>query len=211
MCRRLYNQEEQKIIRDFKRNNKNKCHYCGKNLEENELTIDHIVPYSRGGKTVKENLVIACHECNISKSDMNEDEYIEYLKTKDDLISKDKTIRKIKLMMDSNTEIENDYILTHSQQVKKGQEKVEILNCIKNIVFNASEGYMLCRELKDCMIEIGNLRKRVNGLLKLKEAIEPNNDKLKIIYDELTNDAIKELRIEMKIGHLAEASMKDVS
>lgn len=37
------------------------CMYCG---DKNDLTIDHIVPKSKGGKTTWENLVTACNRCN---------------------------------------------------------------------------------------------------------------------------------------------------
>lgn len=42
------------------------CQYCG---SENDLTIDHILPVSRGGTWSWENLVTACNECNWRKSD----------------------------------------------------------------------------------------------------------------------------------------------
>lgn len=41
-----------------------KCMYCG---STSELTIDHIVPKSKGGKTTWENLVTACNPCNNRK------------------------------------------------------------------------------------------------------------------------------------------------
>ena len=41
-----------------------KCVYCGSTIQ---LTIDHIVPVSRGGKTSFENCVTACRKCNHSK------------------------------------------------------------------------------------------------------------------------------------------------
>lgn len=44
---------------------KNKCAYC--NSEEN-LTIDHIVPQSKGGLDITRNVVCCCHFCNQSKS-----------------------------------------------------------------------------------------------------------------------------------------------
>lgn len=41
-----------------------KCQYCGKSTD---LTIDHIIPRSRGGKDTWENLVAACDRCNHKK------------------------------------------------------------------------------------------------------------------------------------------------
>lgn len=45
----------------------NKCQYCG---STRSLTIDHIVPKSKGGQDTWENLVVACHSCNTKKGDM---------------------------------------------------------------------------------------------------------------------------------------------
>ncbi len=45
------------------------CQYCGKNYTQNKLTIDHVLPRSRGGATIWENVVTACHYCNIKKGD----------------------------------------------------------------------------------------------------------------------------------------------
>ena len=44
-----------------------KCHYCGKTFPPDELTMDHIVPVARGGRSVRGNVVPACHACNASK------------------------------------------------------------------------------------------------------------------------------------------------
>ena len=40
------------------------CQYCGVMPPRKELTIDHVVPRSRGGKTTWENVVAACQKCN---------------------------------------------------------------------------------------------------------------------------------------------------
>lgn len=47
----------------------NVCQYCGKKFERGELTLDHIVPRSRGGTGTWENIVLACLDCNIRKGD----------------------------------------------------------------------------------------------------------------------------------------------
>jgi 5-methylcytosine-specific restriction endonuclease McrA len=43
------------------------CHYCGRRFSAQELTMDHIVPVSRGGRSVKGNVVPCCKECNNRK------------------------------------------------------------------------------------------------------------------------------------------------
>ncbi len=46
---------------------KGRCHYCQQHFAAHELTMDHIVPLSRGGRSVKGNVVPCCKECNNQK------------------------------------------------------------------------------------------------------------------------------------------------
>jgi phage FluMu protein Com len=47
-----------------------RCRYCGRSVEDGAiLHADHVIPESKGGPTTLENLVTACQECNIGKSD----------------------------------------------------------------------------------------------------------------------------------------------
>lgn len=48
---------------------KNQCQYCGVVFKPKELTLDHIIPKSRGGKNTWTNLVAACKKCNQKKGD----------------------------------------------------------------------------------------------------------------------------------------------
>lgn len=43
------------------------CHYCGKKFPAKELTMDHIVPIARGGKSTKINVAPCCKACNTDK------------------------------------------------------------------------------------------------------------------------------------------------
>lgn len=43
------------------------CHYCGKKTPPGELTLDHVIPVSRGGRSTRGNCVPCCKECNNSK------------------------------------------------------------------------------------------------------------------------------------------------
>jgi 5-methylcytosine-specific restriction endonuclease McrA len=45
------------------------CQYCGKQPGPEELTIDHVIPRSRGGTSTWENCLLACVECNKRKAD----------------------------------------------------------------------------------------------------------------------------------------------
>ncbi len=66
------------------------CYYCG--LDEDELTyiwepsgvpnrnarltVDHVLPISRGGTNDLDNLVLACQPCNVSKGNSTLDEFL---------------------------------------------------------------------------------------------------------------------------------------
>ena len=49
------------------------------NLKKDAVTMDHIVPISRGGKSTKSNVVVCCKECNNKKKYLLPIEWSEYL------------------------------------------------------------------------------------------------------------------------------------
>ena len=78
--------KERQIARDLRDSqwwkrklDKGNCHYCGKSFPPKELTMDHIVPIARGGKSTKSNVVPACKECNTKKKQLLPMEWAEYL------------------------------------------------------------------------------------------------------------------------------------
>lgn len=50
------------------------CQYCGDTPGRGVLTLDHIVPRSKGGQTSWENVVAACRACNMRKGDRTPEE-----------------------------------------------------------------------------------------------------------------------------------------
>jgi len=44
------------------------CQYCAGKYHTKELTFDHVIPKSKGGKTKWDNVVAACSKCNLKKS-----------------------------------------------------------------------------------------------------------------------------------------------
>ncbi|HAR67115.1 MAG TPA: HNH endonuclease [Lentisphaeria bacterium] len=56
-----------------------RCHYCQAQVHPSELTMDHVVPIVRGGKTTKGNVVPACKPCNDNKKYLLPIEWQEYL------------------------------------------------------------------------------------------------------------------------------------
>jgi 5-methylcytosine-specific restriction endonuclease McrA len=50
---------------------RNTCQYCATVLPSSELTLDHVIPRSRGGSSTWENLVACCHPCNRRKGNQS--------------------------------------------------------------------------------------------------------------------------------------------
>jgi 5-methylcytosine-specific restriction endonuclease McrA len=57
------------------------CHYCGETFSPRELTLDHVVPLSRGGRSTRGNCVPACKVCNSRKQSLLPLEWQEYLES----------------------------------------------------------------------------------------------------------------------------------
>ena len=53
------------------------CHYCGRKFKSADLTMDHIVPVSRGGRSIRSNVVPCCKECNSRKKYLLPSEMVE--------------------------------------------------------------------------------------------------------------------------------------
>ena len=52
------------------RRDRNTCVYCGQVFPERDLTVEHIVPTSRGGRTTFKNTAAACKSCNSRKGNL---------------------------------------------------------------------------------------------------------------------------------------------
>jgi len=74
------------------------CQYCG---SKSHLTVDHVVPRSKGGKNTWENLVACCETCNVQKGDRDLDKIDMKLKSKPK-----KPISKIMLILNNTSDDE---------------------------------------------------------------------------------------------------------
>jgi len=55
------------------------CWYCGQQVGFKNLTMDHVIPLARGGRSTKDNLVPCCKECNNKKKGSLPVEWDEYM------------------------------------------------------------------------------------------------------------------------------------
>jgi 5-methylcytosine-specific restriction protein A len=60
-----------------------RCHYCQREVGAKALTLDHVVPLVRGGRSIRANMVAACKECNNKKQSLLAWEWQAYLDTLD--------------------------------------------------------------------------------------------------------------------------------
>ena len=56
--------------------------YCGKQFQRKELTLDHVYPKSKGGRTTWSNTVSSCYSCNQKKANLTLEEAHMRLKFK---------------------------------------------------------------------------------------------------------------------------------
>lgn len=64
---RLPKQEVKLNRRNIYARDASRCQYCGKRFASSELSLDHVVPRSRGGENTWQNIVCCCVKCNVRK------------------------------------------------------------------------------------------------------------------------------------------------
>lgn len=74
--------DKRKRMKELVRVQKGRCYYCNRSPHEEDRTIDHRIPLSKGGTDTRKNLVMACEDCNSHKGSMSEREFTEYLEKK---------------------------------------------------------------------------------------------------------------------------------
>ena len=58
---------------------KNICFYCQESFHARLLTMDHVIPLTKGGLSVKSNLVPCCKSCNSKKKNLLPTEWTEFI------------------------------------------------------------------------------------------------------------------------------------
>lgn len=55
------------------------CFYCGREIPENKVTLDHLYPKDIGGPTVPDNMEVACEHCNCEKASLTYEQFVNYM------------------------------------------------------------------------------------------------------------------------------------
>lgn len=66
LLRRVYTDKEKEFLL---KKSKGRCACCGKKLDLESLTVEHVIPLALGGGNVEDNLVVLCFDCNTNKAD----------------------------------------------------------------------------------------------------------------------------------------------
>jgi len=173
-----------------------KCIYCGEILDENNFTVDHVIPRTKGGKDTPENCKPCCKFCNTLKADMELKEFNErYTKEK---------ILKLKRFTDSSRKINesemyqsiNDRITKSFNTLQSIQddyiEYESIVNTYKKLSdevrkemalevnLNAADGYKLYRKMRD-------IERNIIRLKSEKAILQSFNAKYTSIRSKLLN------------------------
>lgn len=72
--RKTYSKQERKIIYD---KSNGRCELCGQRLSLENMTLDHIIPISMGGKDDMNNLQASCFACNQFKGNILPDDFMD--------------------------------------------------------------------------------------------------------------------------------------
>jgi len=95
-------------VREYlrERENNNICIYCG---NQDKLTVEHILPRSRGGEDITDNIVMVCKHCNSSKGDKGLYEWLT-LSEKDShhRIAEGKYLKYLYSLHEKNNTLEKD-------------------------------------------------------------------------------------------------------
>jgi len=66
-----YDRVPQHVVKFNRRNiflrDHSHCQYCNRRFPASQLSLDHVIPRSRGGRTTWDNIVSACLKCNVAK------------------------------------------------------------------------------------------------------------------------------------------------
>lgn len=195
MCRRKYTAEEKLLMNNIRKSN-TRCYYCNHGVKESKRTIDHKTPLCRGGKTISENLVMSCFQCNNEKDFLTEEEYKEYKEVLDMRISKNIKVSTLNSLLDLYKNESDKVRKEKDKLIKLNNEIAKIQLTIRDSKLSASMGYKLCKKLQYNLIEIEVVKKNIKDLEDINKYIKSMRkltmDKLNTIENKIRNDYRKE-------------------
>ena len=160
-------------IKNFKKEAEKVCHYCGKQINnKDELTVDHVIPVSKGGEHAKDNFVISCKACNSEKASLNVERYTEFLNiiqimsenSGGVLESVEKAINGLKEIIIS---FNGELYAMKAKLAEVEKKRSAILDSMMFKKFNVIQGYDYAKELRALTEEIYNLKINISQMNKI--------------------------------------------
>ena len=195
--------ENRMDITKFKRESDRVCHYCGKQISNKEdLTVDHVIPISKGGENSADNFVIACKACNREKANLNVERYSEFLNIVKIMGETGGILESIEKVINSLKEIVisfNGDLYTMKNNLSKLEKKRNaLLNSLMYKKFNVVQGFDYAKQLRDITEEIYALKLNISQMNRIQnsiKAISPflNSANAKVIQKEAMHDVRNEI------------------
>ena len=187
----------------FKKESEKICHYCGKKItNKDELTVDHVIPVSKGGENAKDNFVISCKTCNREKANLSAERYTEFLniikvmgESGSMLESVEKAINGLKeIIIGFNGEI---YAMK-TKLAAAEKKRSAVLDSMMFKKFNVVQGYDYAKELRDLTEEIYNLKLNISQMSKIQARVNQISPFVNSANPKsIKKEAVNEMRAEI--------------
>ena len=201
---------EKKLMTNFKNNNKKECGYCGKKLTDAGTTIDHKNPHSRAGATIESNLILSCKECNTEKSDMNQEEYTDYLKLKEITFNNNIILKELNNLILTYKNIINIYLKNSEEISKLYKDRNEIEKIMRDDTYNASQGFCLCRDMRDTLKSLQEKQKVQSNSIR---SYDFSRNNMKNVLEEKANlekVIMNSIRTKYNIGQISSLGIEKI-
>ena len=186
----------------FKKESENICHYCGKKItNKDELTVDHVVPVSKGGENEKDNFVISCKTCNREKSNLSAERYTEFLNIIK-IMSESSILESVEKAINGLKEIIigfNGEIYAMKAKLTAAEKKrAAVLDSMMFKRFNVVQGYDYAKELRDLTEEIYNLKLNISQMNKIQARVNQISPFINSANPKsIKKEAVNEMRTEI--------------
>ena len=190
-------------IKNFKKEAEKVCHYCGKQItNKDELTVDHVVPVSKGGENAKDNFVISCKSCNREKANLSAERYTEFLNIIKIMSENGGMLESIEKAINGLKEIIiafNGEIYAMKTKLASAEKiRAAILDSMMFKKFNVVQGYDYAKELRDLTEEIYNLKLNIAQMNKIQSRINQISPFINSANPKgIKKEAVNEMRAEI--------------
>ena len=200
----MSSQAERNKIVNFRKGAEKICYICNKKLLESNVTVDHVIPTSRGGLTESENLAICCKKHNEEKADMTKEEYNLYIRAVDSLFANNSTLTNLKNL------VKNMEMLLSKQSALKtllSDLDSKIKDMSRRMIYEdgtQEEELILLREYKSLNREKNRAQIEFDKEKSAYKYASSQKSNVELIIANMEKDIISRLRSKLNIHNLKE-------